>query len=220
MVQFKIKEFDLRFIVDKDIKLTHYVNVSLTSTPPIKKDDFYWIDSINHDSLGFMYGLYGIEEKFHIGGLYPLLPVIVFRDVLNIHDIFYNEGVIGEVNGLYLDNSDRWVIIDEFGNERYESEVYKVIATPEQIGWVYNEGPPHDHNYNFVDSRFLEVIHPRVFINCVKDDFKITIVVDETCIPKSDECRGESMLIPHLHDGKVIIDGYGLLKKSSSIFVY
>ena len=119
-----------------------------------------------------------------------------------------------------MDDSDRWVIIDESGKECYESEVYRVIATPEQIGWVYNEGPPHDHNYDFVDSRFLEVVHPRVFIDCVKNDFKITIVVDETCIPKSDDCRGESMLIPYLHDGKVIIDGYGILKKSPSVFVY
>lgn len=28
------------------------------------------------------------------------------------------------------------------------------------IGWIYNEGPPHDHNHIWVDSRYLEELHP------------------------------------------------------------
>lgn len=220
MVEFKIKEYDLRFIVDKNISLNHYVNVSLTSTPPTKKEDFYWIDSIKYDPLGFMYYLDGVGGGYHVGSLYPLLPVIVSSEFLNIHDLFYINGVIHEVNGLFMDEEDRWKVIDENGGIFYESDVYKVIAHPEQIGWVYNEGPPHDHNYNWVDSRYLEVMHPKTIVNCVKNEFKITIAVEEECITGGEECRGETILVPQLHDGKVIIDGYKLLKNSSSVFVY
>jgi len=220
IMEFKIKEYDLRFIVDKNIVLKHDTIVSLTSTPPTTKEDFYWVDSISDDALGFMYGLYGIDEKYHGGSLYPLLPVIVSNELLNISDLFYVNGVIHEVNGLFMDEEERWKVIDENGGLFYEAEVLKLIATPDQIGWVYNEGPPHDHNYNWVDSRYLEQIHNRLFINCVKNGFKITIAVDEECVVGGEECRGELRLIPMLHEGKAIIDGYGLLKKSSSVFVY
>ena len=220
MIQFQIKEFDLRFIVDKNVKLTHGVNVSLSDVPPIRKEDFYWIDSIRYDPLGFMYQLYGVEENYHAGGLFPLLPVIVSSEVLNIHDLFYHNGFIGEVNGLFMDEEDRWKVIDENGNVCYESDVYKVIATPEQFGLVYNEGPPHDRNYNWVDSRYLEIMHPKILVDCVKNNFKITIAVDERCVTGGEECRGETVLTPQLHDDKIIIDGYNLLKKSSSTFVY
>lgn len=219
-MQFNIKEYDLRFIIDKDIRLGVSVNVSLTETPPINKEDFYWIDSVKYDALGYMYGLDGIDERFHAGSLFPLLPVIVSSELLNIGDLFYHDGKISEVVFLLLDEEENWVVIDEHNNVYNERDVYKVIATPEQIGWVYNEGPPHDHNYNWVDSRFLEVLHPKLFINCVRDNFKITIVVEEECVTGGDECRGELRLTPQLHDGKVIIDGYNLLKKSSSVFVY
>jgi len=220
-MEFKIKEYDLRFIVDKDVVLRHDTNVSLTPTPPTSREDFYWIDSITDDALGFMYGLYGVDGRRHAGDLFPLLPIIVSNDLLNNNDLFYVNGVIHEVNGLYMDEGEQWKVIDENGGYFYEHEVFKVIATPDQIGWVYNEGPPHDHNYNWVDSRFLETVHNKLFVNCVKDNLKITIVVDEECSTGGDdECRGELSLVPHLHDGKVIIDGYGLLKNSSSVFVY
>ena len=219
-MEFKIKEYDLRFIIDKEVILKHDVNISLTPTPPTTKEDFYWIESITYDPLGFMYKLDGVDERFHSGGLYPLLPVIVSDDLLNINDLFNVNGVIHEVNGLFMDEEEKWKVIDENGGVFYEFDVLKIIATPDQIGWVYNEGPPHDHNYNWVDSRFLESISNRLFINCVKNNFKITIVVEEECITGGEECRGELKLIPQLHEGKVIIDGYGLLKKSSSVFVY
>jgi len=220
MVEFKIKEYDLRFIIDKAIPLTHGTHVSLSPEPPIIKEDFFWVDEIKYNPLGFMYYLYGVEGGYHNGGLYPLLPVIVSSEFLNIHDLFYSNGTIYEVSGLFIDEEDRWKVIDEFANIHYESDVYKVIATPEQIGYVYNEGPPHDHNYNWVDSRYLEIMHPKTIINCVKNDFKITIAVEEKCVTGGEECRGELILVPYMHENKVIIDSYKLLKNSSSTIIY
>ena len=224
MTQFQIKEFDLRFIVDRNIGLKNGVNVSLSETPPITKEDFYWVDSIKYDPYGFMYFLYGIDEPYHAASLYQLLPILVSDDVLDIHDSFYYDGKIYEAMGLFLDNDDdKWKVINEFNDVFYESEVSKVIATPEMFGWLYNEGPPHDHNYNWVDSRYLEEFHYTMLPNFVKKGFKITIAVEEQCMDKvsdSERCLTGVKLVPSLHDGKIIIDRYNLLRNSSSTVIY
>ena len=223
MTQFQIKEFDLRFIIDKEVKLTHGVNVSLSDVPPTRKEDFYWIDSIKYDPLGFMYQLYGMEENYHAGGLYPLLPILVSDDALDIHDLFYHNGNIYESMGLFLDDEDKWKVLNEFNEVFYETEVSKVIATPEMFGWLYNEGPPHDHNYDWVDSRFLEVYHQMMLPYFAQKGFKVTIVVDEQCLDKvsnSERCLTGVKLVPSLHDGKIIIDRYDLLRHSKSTVIY
>ncbi len=43
MTQFQIKEFDLRFIIDRGIDLKNGINVSLSDVTPTTKEDFYWV---------------------------------------------------------------------------------------------------------------------------------------------------------------------------------
>ena len=58
---------------------------------------------------------------------------------------------------------------------------YKMIPLGEikdQLGYVYNEGPPHDHNYDWVDSRYLEDIHPST-LKDLNSDAEIRVLVEE-----------------------------------------
>jgi hypothetical protein len=48
----------------------------------------------------------------------------------------------------------------------------------DQLGYVYNEGPPHDHNYDWVDSRYLEDIHPST-LKDLNSDAEIRVLVEE-----------------------------------------
>lgn len=224
MTQFQIKEFDLRFIIDRGIDLKNGVNVSLSDVTPTTKEDFYWVDSVKYDPYGFMYYLYGVDEPYHASSLFQLLPILVSNETLDIHDSFYHNGNIYEVMGLFLDNDeDKWKVINESNDIFYESDCVKVIAKPEMFGWLYNEGPPHDHNYNWVDSRYLEVFHYTMLPYFVKKGFKVSIAMDEQCIDKIsklDECLTGSKLVPSLHDGKIIIDRYDLLRNSSTTTIY
>lgn len=63
------------------------------------------------------------------------------------------------------------------------------------IGWVYNEGPPHDHNRIWKDSRYLEDLHPSWFDRIVDGE---GFIVYE---------NGEALL----YDGRLILDLYKIL---------
>lgn len=71
----------------------------------------------------------------------------------------------------------------------------------EHAGYVYNEGPPHDRNYDWVDSRFVEQLHPDV-LN--ESEGKIRVLVDENGKPLE-------------FQGKWILDSYQLLPKRSQV---
>lgn len=101
-----------------------------------------------------------------------------------------------------FDSNDKPYIIDEDGS---------IIATSSQIGFVYNEGPPHDHNRNWVDSRYLEDLYYPRFISEMKDmDGYVYLVV------KQDEMGTR----PTFHHDMVIMDLYGLLKSESGILIH
>jgi hypothetical protein len=87
----------------------------------------------------------------------------------------------------------------------------KVVATPEMFGWLYNEGPPHDHNRNWGDSRYLEDYIQSCLISSVKNGLKMTVMVKEIA---------EFNHVPILHEGKIIIDTYNLLRKSSIVTIF
>lgn len=214
-MDFETKEYDLRFIIDGERQLNIGVNVCLNDIPPIDKDDFYWIDSINYDEFGFIYKLFGVNDKFHVGELKSLLPVLVSDEPLDYYDLFYHNGKIHEVCALYHDESDdNWKVMDEFNDIFNEKDVLKVVATPDKFGWVYNEGPPHDHNYDWVDSRYLEVYRESILINCVNNDLKIKVLVEAICEDrrsKLDDCLSGMRLVPKLHNNKIIIDYYNLI---------
>jgi len=224
MERFEIKEYDLRFIINYDKDLKHGVNVSLSKKPPLVKDDLYWIDSIKHENIGFMYKVYGLDNEFSAAELYPLSPVLVSDEALDIHDLFYYNGRIFECCRLFLDEeTEKWIVMSEEEVEYFEDDVYKVIATPNMFGGVYNEGPPHDRNYDWVDSRFLEQFHDSYLIKSVLNDFKLSIVVEVECSNKPstpDDCIGDLKIKPSLHENKIILDSYGLLRNSSSTIIH
>lgn len=207
MEKTEIKEYELRFVIDKEINLRVGSCVSLEDKPPLIADDFYWVDSIKYEPFGMMYTIYGMDKSFHACDLYPLLPVLVSDDALEYGDKFYYNGVIHECAALELDgNFDMWVV-SNFEQETFiEMEVNKVIATPEMFGWLYNEGPPHDHNRYWGDSRYLEDYIQSCLISAVRNNFKMSIMVDE--------------FEPLLHMDKIIIDAYNLLRKSPLTIIY
>ena len=212
MEHIEIKEYELRFVIDKEARLHVGSNVALENKPPITANDFYWIESVVHEPFGLMYKVYGVDKPFHACELYPLFPVLVSDDVLSYHDNFYHEGNIYECSDLKLDDDlNMWVVANENLESFIETDVMKVVATPEMFGWLYNEGPPHDHNRNWGDSRYLEDYIQSCLISSVKNSLKMTVMVKEIA---------EFNHVPILHEGKIIIDAYNLLRKSSIVTIF
>ncbi len=224
----EIKEYELRFVIDQQVRLNIGSNVALENKAPTSADNFYWIDSVIHEPFGLMYHVYGVDKFFHACELYPLFPVLVSDDVLDYHDMFYHEGKIYECSGLTLDDDlNMWVVANENQESFIETTVMKVVATPDMFGWLYNEGPPHDHNRYWGDSRFLEDYIQTCLVDAVKNGFKMSIIVHEVCphyngshIGKDCSCKGGFIHGPKLHEGKIIIDTYNLLRKSSSTIIH
>lgn len=138
-------------------------------------------------------------------------PVIVSEDKVLKGDYYYDGVEIHLSDGSFVEEGCR-----------------KVVALPSQIGWFYNEGPPHDHNRVWRDSRYLEDFHYDGFMERIgKSQGKIYLVVQEICphydgrhINKDCSCKSGFIHVPVLHHDKVIMDMYEILKKSSGIFVY
>lgn len=85
-------------------------------------------------------------------------------------------------------------IIDENG---------QVVVGSSQIGWVFNEGPPHDHNrpwmYRGVVG-YLEDLHFDHFVEgMTATDGKVFLVVEGG--------------VPVMYDDKVVMDLYSDLEK-------
>ena len=79
---------------------------------------------------------------------------------------------------------------------------YKMIPLGDirdRLGYVYNEGPPHDRNWDWVDSRYLEEMHPST-LKDMDSDTEIRVLVEDD--GNLSEFRG-----------KLIIDTYLLLPK-------
>lgn len=228
MEHIEIKEYELRFVIDKEVRLHVGSNVALENKAPMTPKDFYWIDSVIHEPFGLMYTVYGIDKSFHAFELYPLLPVLVSDDVLEYHDKFYHNGNIYECSGLRMDDDiNMWVVSNESQEFFNEIDVMKVVATPEMFGWLYNEGPPHDHNMNWHDSRYLEDYIQSCLISSVKNNLKMSVIVHEVCpnyngahMDKDCSCKSGFVLGPKLHNGKIIIDAYNLLRKSSATIIH
>ena len=85
-------------------------------------------------------------------------------------------------------------IIDENG---------QVVVGSSQIGWVFNEGPPHDHNrpwmYRGVVG-YLEDLHFDHFVEgMTATDGKVFLVVEDG--------------VPVMYDDKVVMDLYSDLER-------
>lgn len=221
MSEFIIKQFELRFTIDENTTLSQGDGVCIGKKVPETKEDFFWVERVDYEGFGFTYKLFGDDRKYLANELSLLRPVIVSKECLDYYEIFYHNGKLYECYDMKNNENDDWVIVSESLDEFLEKDVLKVIALPTQIGWVYNEGPPHDHNYNWVDSRYLEVLHPNMVIEWVRDGMRVTIVMEEICTNgKLSDCVGDYKLVASFYDGKVIIDGYNLLRKSKSTMIY
>ena len=116
-------------------------------------------------------------------------------------------------------SGDKFVHMNEIYHCNVTSETqkgFKVIAEPNQFAWIYNEGPIHDHNRHWRDSRYLEDFMVS-FINAYD---KLSILVKEVCphydgshIDKDCSCKSGFIFVPLLHENKIIIDLYNILKK-------
>ena len=87
-----------------------------------------------------------------------------------------------------------------------------MVIEGNQLGWVYNDGPPHDHNRSWRGA-YLEDLHPDSF----KGKTDVWVAVQEICpyhIGKDCSCRGGFIISPLLYKGKVIMDLYNLVEKS------
>ena len=112
-----------------------------------------------------------------------------------------------------FDSEDKPYIIDKDGS---------IVATSEQIGMVYNYGPPHDHNRNW-GYGFLEDLYvPNFYDKIDKMGGYVYLVVHEACpshIGKDCNCKSGFMVVPSLFEGMVIMDLYGLLEKEE-VYIY
>ncbi len=69
------------------------------------------------------------------------------------------------------------------------------------IGWIYNEGPPHDHNHDW-NGKYLEEFLPHMLFG----KKRISFLVDEN-------------KEPILYEDKIIIDLYKLVKDKNKFKV-
>ena len=56
--------------------------------------------------------------------------------------------------------------------------VNRIVAFPDEIGFVFNQGPPHDHNYNYTNGDYLEILHPDTIVKIMEGKYLVHIEVD------------------------------------------
>lgn len=56
--------------------------------------------------------------------------------------------------------------------------VNKIVAFPDEIGFVFNQGPPHDHNHNYTNGDYLEILHPDTLKEMINGKYLIHIELD------------------------------------------
>ncbi len=219
----KLRTYKLRFIKDdSDIKVG--MNVGRHNLMPINKYDFGYLESIKDESLGFRYGIREFDSgklfHHHISTIQPILPILISEDNISKGDKFYlDNGTIHTCTGVNnQDGINLPHVTDENGQWHIRKYVSKVIATSDQFGWAYNEGPPHDHNYQW-HGKYLESYIPTMLHNTIMNNCKLNIIVEEICphyggkhIGKDCSCKSGFILVPKLYEGKIIMDSYGILK--------
>jgi hypothetical protein len=114
---------------------------------------------------------------------------------------------------------DKYVHMGEIYHCNVTSEIqkgFKVVATPEQFAWIYNEGPIHDHNRHWKDSRYLEDF----MFDFLGTRNRLSVLVNEVCphyggkhLNNDCSCKSGFIYVPLLHQDKIIIDLYNILNK-------
>lgn len=90
------------------------------------------------------------------------------------------------------------------------------IIPSSSIGWIFNYGPPHDHNYNFMEI-YLEEFRSSFLGSMLSEGTNmVRVCVESDCvIHKGSYCPCNYVRVPLLHEGKVIVDIYGLATSKS-----
>jgi hypothetical protein len=104
------------------------------------------------------------------------------RKWLQVFAIYYEGklyfGVLGQKCSLgtlcYFDSENKVRPLRDTDSGEY----YMIVAFPDEIGWVFNQGPPHDRNYNYTNGDYLEVLHPETMKDILSSKILIHIEVD------------------------------------------
>jgi hypothetical protein len=86
-----------------------------------------------------------------------------------------------------------------------------LVASPSVFGYVYNEGPPHDHNHSWKNGMYLEDLHPLFFDGIDKEVSVLVMVLCPTHLGKDCTCQVGLEVMLRTHEGKIILDSYGLI---------
>ena len=165
------------------------------------------------------------ELKFIVIGHGGVAPVILSDEKLFVNDYAYTPDGVKRV-----DSIDRkagtftYKLSNDLTFDFRLSDCKKVIAQFCDMGYVYNEGPPHDHN-SIWNGAYLEDLHMQGFLDRVTfaDTNEIYLVVEEVCpshVGKDCSCKSGFIQVPVLYNGKVIMDTYGILQRQAGVYKY
>ena len=104
------------------------------------------------------------------------------RKWLQVFAIYYEGklyfGVLGQKCSLgtlcYFDSENKVRPLRDTDSGEY----YMIVTFPDEIGWVFNQGPPHDRNHNYTNGDYLEVLHPETMKDILSSKILIHIEVD------------------------------------------
>lgn len=161
---------------------------------------------------------YSVDGNIH--------PIILSDEKLFVNDYAYTPSgnycrvdVIDRKAGTF-----KFIVQSDLSFEFRLVDCKKVIAKPNSLGYVYNEGPPHDHN-SIWNGAYVEDLHMQSFLDRVTfaDTNEIYLVVEEVCpshVGKDCSCKSGFIQVPVLYNGKVIMDSYGILQRQAGVYKY
>ena len=100
----------------------------------------------------------------------------------------------------------------------YDGDV--VLCGPSLFGYVYNQGPLHDHNRHWKGGMYLEDLAPSFFDGVNR---KVGVVMTALCpihIGKDCSCEIGLEVIPRTYEGKIILDLYDLIENDGNTDYY
>lgn len=215
----ELKKMKLRFIKGGELKVGCLIGRH--NIMSINKYDIGYLEGIKDEPLGFKYGIRELDTNklfhHHISTIEPILPILISDDIIEKGDFFYiDKGFIYKCTGKHKEGK-LWIIESNEG-EYLAKWVKKVMAKPEEFGWSYNDGPPHDHNFEW-RGKYLEDYKPISLLRAIKDRCRLLVVVEEVCpnyggshYGRDCNCKSGFIIQPKLYENKIIMDTYGLLK--------
>jgi len=120
----------------------------------------------------------------HLILLDPITPIAHDRGKkwLIVDPITIGENLYLYTKGQYTKPGDICYFEDEMivrpKRQGEDKHGHLIVAFPEEIGWIFNGGPPHDRNYNYTDGYYLEVLHPSCYQEICDNNFLVHVQVD------------------------------------------